>query len=109
MRIDNVNGVVVGAGDEEASVGGELHVVGIHSDAQRANYFVGRGVDNTDRLACPVGDEETGAVGRKDELVGIDVDGDAGDDLAGLRIEDYDVAGAGASSAIGGIKQVLAG
>ncbi len=107
--VDNVDGVVVGASDEEASVVGDLHVVGIHADVQRADNLVGGGVDDADGFAGPVGDEETLAVGSENDRSWVNVHGNAGKDGAGLHVEDDDVAGAIAGAAVGRVKKMTAG
>jgi hypothetical protein len=107
--IDHVDGVVVGAGNEETAVGRDLHIVRIHADVERADDLVGCRINDAYRFTGPVGDEQPLAIRREHHRRRIDLHRNAGHDGARLQVEDDHVARTRARAPVGHVEPMAAG
>ena len=107
--VHNPDAVGISARDVESAVLSEEHVVGVGPNCDRANHAIGCEVDYADGVAGPVGDEKGLTVGAHEEFIRVHFYRDFAGHFACGRVEDGDVAGEVASTAIGGVKNWLGG
>ena len=86
--VDDVDGVVAGAGDEETPVGREGEVVRAEADGEIADATVFREVDDRDGAAAPIGDVEVFAVGPDEAGVRMLAGGNHGLAREGVGMKD---------------------
>ncbi len=103
--VDHRDRVVVGAGDEQAAILGERHVIGVVADCDASGDMQRVDVDDAYRVTAPVGDVECLAVVAEHQCIRIDLHRNAFQQFAGRTIEDNHVARPGARPAVGGKQQ----
>ena len=86
--VNDVDGVVAGAGDEETPVGREGEVVRAEADGEIADATVFREVDDRDGAAAPIGDVEVFAVGPDEAGVRMLAGGNHGLAREGVGMKD---------------------